>query len=157
MANLALANYIRFKTKAGAYTSYAFANFHIQETRTYNNVDYTFVPFALSGMTSSRGGDRPESALVTPCTQLSMQLLTEAVESKWLLEIKTVLLDSDTFQETALISTEMWSVTRLDHDLQKINVRLTSPLDAVKGTVPRRYLHTRLVGAVPGTGNITVS
>ena len=45
-------------------------------------------------------------------------------------------------------------VTGFEHDSSRLALRLSSPLDAIGGDVPRRRLTERLVGALPSTGQI---
>jgi len=42
-------------------------------------------------------------------------------------------------------------------DTERIILKLSSPLDATKGNVPRRRLTTGLVGALPTTGSLVIS
>jgi hypothetical protein len=42
-------------------------------------------------------------------------------------------------------------------DTTAIKLRLISPLDAVQGQVPNRRITEGLVGALPTTGNISIS
>jgi len=67
-----------------------------------------------------------------------------------------VLLDPDTFEEGNTFSEELYAVTGFDHDLSRISVRLSSPLDAVQENAPRRTLTADLVGALPSTGQISL-
>ena len=45
-------------------------------------------------------------------------------------------------------------VTGFEHDSNRLGLRLSSPLDAISGDVPRRRLTEKLVGALPSTGQI---
>ena len=45
-------------------------------------------------------------------------------------------------------------VTGFEHDSSRLSLRLSSPLDAISGDVPRRRLTEKLVGALPSTGQI---
>ena len=42
-------------------------------------------------------------------------------------------------------------------DTQKVVLRLSSPLDATKGDIPKRRLTAKLVGALPSTGSLVIS
>ena len=88
---------------------------------------------------------------------LSVNLFAEAVQNRYMLEIKTVSLDPLTFADEALVASEIWRVASYDMDTTRVALKLTSPLDAVKAQVPRRTLSTALVGALPTSGALVVS
>lgn len=157
MTVLAIANYVRFRTKAGATTIWAFQNFHVNTPRTYDGVNYDFAPFAIAGRAAKKGGDRSETALVLSKDLVSLNIAVEAVDLRYLLEVKTVLLDSATFEPNSLLTQELWLASRLEVDLEKVTIRLTSPLDAVKAQFPRRQLSSKTVGALPATGALVLS
>lgn len=159
MSTFAFVNYARFLQRDGTTTSpvYAYQNFSIDQPRIYSGVTYQFVPFAVSTGAGSRGGDRSEATLGAGLNEITVNIFAEAVNSGWLLELKTVSLDPDTFADGTLIRTEIWRVARYEMDTEKILLKLTSPLDAVRDQVPRRYLTTKLVGALPTSATLVVS
>lgn len=157
MSAYAFVNYVRFKTQADAYTGTPYQNFSINETRTYSGVTYSFAPFAVSSGGGARGGDRSSASLVAGTDALSVNLFAEAVQNRYMLEIKTVSLDPLTFADEALVASEIWRVASYDMDTTRVVLKLTSPLDAVKAQVPRRTLSTALVGALPTSGALVVS
>jgi len=85
-----------------------------------------------------------------------LNLFKQAVEQRWILQVETVSLNISTFDDELLVSTENWRVASYEMDTKIIKLRLISPLDAVKGQVPRRRLNEELVGALPTTGQITI-
>jgi phage-related protein len=155
-AAYAFVNYVRFKTQADVYTGTPYQNFSVNQTRTYSGVTYSFAPFAVSSGGGARGGDRSNAALVAGTDAISVNLFAEAVQNRYILEIKTVSLDPLTFADEALISTEVWRIASYEMDTTTITMRLTSPLDAVKAQIPRRTLSTELVGALPTSGALVV-
>ena len=157
MSAYAFVNYIRFKTQADAYTGTPYQNFSINEQRVYDGITYSFAPFAVSSGGGARGGDRSSASLVAGTDALSVNLFAEAVQNRYMLEIKTVSLDPLTFADEALVASEIWRVASYDMDTTRVVLRLTSPLDAVKAQVPRRTLSTALVGALPTSGALVVS
>lgn len=157
MSTFAFVNYARFLQSNGSATVYSYQNFSVNQQRTYSGVTYTFVPFAVSTGAGSKGGDRSEATLGAGLNEITVNIFAEAVNSRWFLELKTVSLDPDTFADSALIRTEIWRVARYEMDTEKILLRLTSPLDAVRDQVPRRYLSTKLVGALPSSATLVVS
>lgn len=156
MSAYAFVNYVRFKTQADAYTGTPYQNFSINQTRTYSGTTYSFAPFAVSSGGGTRGGERSNAALVAGADALSVNLFAEAVQNRYLLEIKTVSLDPLTFADEALIATEIWRIASYEMDTTSITMRLTSPLDAVKAQIPRRTLSTTLVGELPTSGALVV-
>jgi len=157
MSAYAFVNYIRFKTQADAYTGTPYQNFSINESRTYSGVTYSFAPFAISSGGGARGGERSSASLVAGTDAISVNLFAEAVQNRYMLEIKTVSLDPLTFADEALVASEIWRVASYDMDSSRVVLKLTSPLDAVKAQVPRRTLSTALVGALPTSGALVVS
>ena len=157
MSAYAFVNYVRFKTQADAYTGTPYQNFSINETRTYSGVTYSFAPFAVSSGGGARGGERSSASLVAGTDAISVNLFAEAVQNRYMLEIKTVSLDPLTFADEALVASEIWRVASYDMDSTRVVLKLTSPLDAVKAQVPRRTLSTALVGALPTSGALVVS
>lgn len=159
MSTFAFVNYARFLQKNGSVTSpvYAYQNFSVNQTRIYGGVTYAFVPFAVSSGAGAKGGDRSETTLGAGVNAVTVNIFAEAVNERWLLELKTVSLDPETFADVALIRSEIWRVARYEMDTEKILLKLTSPLDAVRSQVPRRYLSTKLVGALPSSATLVVS
>ena len=157
MAAYAFVNYVRFKTQADAYTGTPYQNFSINEQRVYAGVTYNFAPFAVSSGGGARGGERSSATLVAGTDAISVNLFAEAVQNRYMLEIKTVSLDPLTFADESLVASEIWRVASYDMDTTRVVLKLTSPLDAVKAQVPRRTLSTALVGALPTSGALVVS
>ena len=157
MSAYAFVNYVRFKTQANAYTGTPYQNFSINEQRVYDGITYSFAPFAIASGGGARGGDRSSASLVSGTDALSVNLFAEAVQNRYMLEIKTVSLDPLTFADEALVASEIWRVASYEMDTTRVVLRLTSPLDAVKAQVPRRTLSTTLVGALPTSGALVVS
>ena len=153
--SISLVQYVRFKTRAGSYTGSPYQNFFINETKVYNSVTYNFAPFALAINPGSKGGDRSENGLIAPNSAISVNLFAEAVKQSYLLEVKTVQLSVVDFSDVALISDELWRVASLDSDEENVTLRLMSPLDAVRGQVPRRVLTVALVGSLPTSATLT--
>lgn len=159
MSTFAFCNYIRFLQRDGTPTAYAYQNFSVNQTRTYAGIAYPFLSFAVSTGAGSKGGDRVEASLAAGANAISVNVLTEAAMSGWLVEVKTVALDPLTFIDGALIRTETWRAARPELDTNSLAaiLRLTSPLDAVREQVPGRFLTTRLVGALPTSASLVVS
>jgi hypothetical protein len=153
--SISLVQYVRFKTRAGSYTGTPYQNFFINETKSYGGVTYSYAPFAIAINAGSKGGDRSENSLIAPNSAISVNLFAEAVLQSYLLEVKTMQLSVADFSDVALISDELWRVASLNSDEENVTLRLMSPLDAVRGQVPRRILTSSLVGSLPTSATLT--
>jgi hypothetical protein len=152
---VAVCNFIRFKNRGGAYTGYAYQNFFVNEVKSYQSIAYNFVPFGLTSGAGKKGGDRTNNALAAPPGPITVNIFAEACDQGYLLEVKTVEVDPLTLSLQSLITSELWFVSAMESDVQRTVLQLSSPLDAVDGQVPRRYLSSALVGALPTSGNLT--
>lgn len=164
MSGYAFCNYVKFLEPSGssyAETSYYFQNFTINGTRSRGGDTYVFAPFALATGGGEKGGDRSANTLGIGASSqagstIILNLFKQAVEERWLLQVETVSLNVSTFADDILVSTETWRIASYQMDTTLIKLQLISPLDAVKGQVPRRKLSEKLVGALPTTGQISI-
>jgi len=154
---LAIGTYLELQTRTGSATGYCFQNFFRGETRNYDGKDYIFAAFGFSGSTVDLEGGNVSASMVFAVNELDLVVFTQAASEYWLASIRTVWLDPDNLTETDTYSEELYSVTGYDHDLIRLSVRLGSPLDAVSQNAPRRTLNQRIVGALPSTGQISLS
>lgn len=157
MAGLAIGCYVKLLLKSGSPAGYNFQNFHYGENRNYNGASYMFGSFGFSGGTLDLQAGNIDASLVFAVNNLALSIFQQAVEDRWLIEVRTVWLDPDTFVEGSTYGEETYAITGLEHDSSRLSVRLGSPLDAVTQNAPRRLLTQRLVGALPSTGNINLS
>lgn len=154
---IAIGTYIRLLNNNGSDTAYRFQNFFQGETRTYDSLTYTYAAFGFSGGTLDLEAANISANLVFSLNTLGLAVFTQAVSDRWLIKLRTVWLDPDTLVESSTYSEELYAVTGLDHDTSRLSVRLGSPLDAVRQHAPRRSLTQQLVGALPTTGEISLS
>ena len=153
---VAIGTYIKLLNPNGSSTGYLFQNFFQGETRTFNSENYVFGAFGFSGATLDLQAANISANLVFALSELALTIFNQAVTDRWLIEVRTVLLDPDTLDETSIHSEETYAVTGLEHDTQRLSVRLGSPLDAVRQNAPRRTLTQALVGSLPSTGDISL-
>jgi hypothetical protein len=151
---IAIVNYI---TSSGAGSSWSFQNFFVGTTSTYNGQTYNFGAFGITGRGARKGGDRSEITLVLGNDPVSLNYATESIQNRHLITIKTVLLEGVNLTPVSLLTDEIWTASSMDVDPEKIAMRLTSPLDAVRQQFPRRQLSSKLVGSLPTTGNLVIS
>jgi len=154
-AEIAIGTYIRFQTRTGADVGHAFQNFHQGETRTYGSVEYTYAGFGFSGSSVDLQGSNIRASLVFAVGQLLLNFVQEAADSRWIVRIRTVWLDPDTFEETSTFTEETYQISGFQHEGSRLSLDLSSPLDAVSGQAPRRTLSQYLVGNLPSTGQIS--
>lgn len=161
MTDVALAHYVRFLDKSGAFIpNRNYQNFFVSETRTLSSVNYVFAPFGLTGMTSTRGGDNPTTNMVSIPNDLSVSLVAEAVIASWLVQVQTVnitVTEAGDMSEGAVLMSDIWACSGSNQDHEKIVLILSSPLDATQAQVPKRVLSSYLVGSVPPSGAISTT
>lgn len=164
MTTLALGHYVRFYDK-GDNIQHAFQNFHIAEIKVHDGINYSFVPFGFSGVSTNRQGDLQPATLVFPNTELSRGYLEEALrgrtlrdEASWnipyVLEVDVNLLDPTTNEFQQTLFTYTGQATAGGWDEARLNLELSSVLDAASADIPTRTLHRRLVGSLPTTSSI---
>lgn len=154
---LAVGTYVRILDRDGKPTGYAFQNFFQGESRSYNDTAYVFAGFGFSGGTLDLQSGSITAALVFAVNELDLNVFQAASDNRWLAEVRTVWLDPDTLSETRQQSEELYAVLGFEHDTSRLQVRLGNPLDAVQENVPRRVLTQAVVGALPSTGQISLS
>ena len=140
---VAIGTYIKLLNPDSSSTGYLFQNFFQGETRTFNSENYVFGAFGFSGATLDLQAANISANLVFALNELALTIFNQAVTDRWLIELRTVWLDPDTLTETRLYSEETYAVIGLEHDNQRLSVRLGSPLDAVRQNAPRRSLRKR--------------
>lgn len=148
--------YARFFTPAMEPTPYAVQELFINQTRTHNSVSYQYAPFVYSGSASAEGGDRTEASFAASANQLTAEIVAEAVESMWLVEIRTVQVNEETFAELGLVRSELWRCASYELNTERLEMQLRSPLDLIRDQVPSRTLNASLVGALPATGRLVL-
>jgi hypothetical protein len=162
---IAIGDYARFMTKNAEYIPLrAYQNFFVAQTRTWGATQYLFAPFGLDGDISVRIGETPQSALVSVPNAITVALFTEAVASRYMIEVEKVAIqmtpgDPPTFMEQVSLGKYLWAVTGYEapSDGESLSLRLTGPRNAVDRQVPTGRLTSEKVGAMPATGAIYTS
>lgn len=150
-----------------------YQNFFVGETRNYNNIEYKFAPFAISGDVSTQGAEGGETEIIAPANILIGAKMWESVTNRFLVEIRTVMLlgtppeEEDgipTWEEAQTVSIDLQVCDGLSYTdavpgetdaVAIFALRLASPLNAVSGISPTRRLRDDQVGALPSSGGIT--
>jgi hypothetical protein len=152
-----LCNFLRFKERGGAYTTWLAQNFFPGETKTFQSANYQFIPIAVSTNSSTQGGERSEAAISAPSNDITHNVFCEACKEDWLLEIKTVKVNLANFSLGALLTSETWACSQVQYDisLDGVVLQLASPLDSVT-RIGGRVLSQKLVGALPTSGTLSL-
>ena len=155
--SIAVGTYLSLLTRDGAQPPAPFnvQNFHHNETRTYDGVDYLYGAFGFSGGTVDAEAANIEASLVFQVNELNLNTAVIACRDLYLARVRTVWLDPVTLDETNQRLDELYAAVGFEHNNTRLSLRLGSPLDAVSGNAPRRRLSQELVGALPSTGNIS--
>ena len=155
MTAIAIANFIRFKNKDGGFVSgNNYQNFYIGQSKSNGGVNYFFAPFAFNNNSATRGGERSDCALVLPLNDISANLAQEMAENNRLLVATSIEVNVSNLTLGSTISTETWRVAGYETDVEKVVIRLQTPLDAVIAQIPRRVISEELVGALPFESNV---
>ena len=164
MTSLALGHYVRFYSNSDE-MKWAFQNFYIGQTVSEDGIDYLFVPFGFSGLSTSREGNLEPATLVFPTNDLSRGYLSEALRGRafddvegsvqpYVAEVDVNILDpADPQVETKLV-TYTGQCTAGGWDDTALKMQLSSVLDAATADVPARTLHQRLVGNLPFSSSV---
>lgn len=174
---LAVAQYISFYAPDGQPLTPAgvrdYQNFFIGETRSWGGVTYLYAPFVIGGDISTEGSQNGDAELLAPANLLTGAVLWEAAQNRFLLDIKTVMLNGAvpgspdgavTWTEQVTVASEVWCCDGMSYSddvpgetdaLATVILRLTSPLNAVTGQAPTRRLRDDQVGALPASGGIS--
>ena len=133
-----------------------FQNFHADDSRLWNGASYLYAGFGYSGSTVDLQAGNVEAQLVFAINEMSLSVVQQVVDQRQVIQIDTVWLNPETLSELSNYTTDRFMATGYTHDHSRLALRLSSPLDAISGDVPRRRLTTKLVGALPSSGDITL-
>ena len=133
---------------------YNFQNFFHGESIKWDNKEYDFAGFGYSGSSVDLQGGNISAQLIFVVNDLSLALAKKAADNREIVTIKTVWLNPETLVPQSNFMQDVFMVTGFEHDALRLGLRLSSPLDAISGDVPRRRLAEKLVGALPSTGQI---
>ena len=134
--------------------TYRFQNFFQAQTVAWDGDNYIFAGFGYSGSSVDLQGGNIDAQLVFTVNQLSLNMAKKAADERQIATVKTVWLNPTTLVPEKNFMEDVFMVTGFEHDSNRLGLRLSSPLDAISGDVPRRRLTEKLVGALPSTGQI---
>ena len=133
---------------------YKLQNFFHGEEITWESNKYSFAGFGYSGSSVDLQGGNIDAQLIFVVNDLSLNLAKKAADERHIITVKTVWLNPESLDPESNFMKDTFMITGFEHDSNRLGLRLSSPLDAISGDVPRRRLTEKLVGALPSTGQI---
>ena len=132
-----------------------YQNSRVDSTISYDGKSYSYLGFIYNGATKNRTGDNMTSDLALASNRLSMNLVAEAAQKFWTVQVNTVLMHPQTFTPVRQLSREYWIASSFSYDTQAVQLQLSSAIDAVGADAPNRTLLRKYVGALPLTSQIS--
>ena len=154
MALVALTTFITIKNAAGV-MQHLFQNSQPGQVITLDGADHPFLSFLYAGAAKNRTGDNLEAELVMASNQLAMSYAVEAVRNKWTVQVTQCSMNPKDFSVGRKLTRETWLAAGLSYDPERVNVLLSSGIDAVGASAPNKTLTTKLVGSLPLSGQIS--
>ena len=154
MALVALTTFLTIKNAAGV-VQHRFQNSQPGRLITLDGADHPFLSFLYAGAAKNRTGDNLEAELVMASNQLAMSYAVEAVRNKWTVQVTQCSMNPKDFSVGRKLTRETWLAAGLSYDPERVNVLLSSGIDAVGASAPNKTLTTKLVGSLPLSGQIS--
>ena len=154
MAIVALTTFITIKNAAGV-VQHRFQNSQPGQVIVLDGADHPFLSFLYAGAAKNRTGDNLEAELVMACNQLAMSYAVEAVRNKWTVQVTQCSMNPKDFSVGRKLTMETWLAAGMSYDPERVNVLLSSGIDAVGASAPNKTLTTKLVGSLPLSGQIS--
>ena len=115
---------------------------------------YDFLSFIYSGATVSRTGDNVTAELTLASNQIARSNVAQLVEQNYRADVRVCRMSDDFLHCRRVLSLETWLVSSAVYDATAVQIALSSGVDAVNASIPRRILTSSVVGPLPVTGNI---
>jgi len=131
-----------------------YQNFFAQSARSFDRKEYVYASFGYSGTTTDLQSGNVDAQLVFANNSFVLGLANDLADSRAIVKINTVWLNPDTLVELSTYTQDVFMVTGYESDTARVAFRLSSPLDAITGDVPRRRLSSKLVGSLPSSGDV---
>jgi len=149
----AITNFITVTDRAGA-TQHRYQNGKVGEIITLNSQEFSYLAFLYRGATRNRTGDNLQAELTLAPNAVAMDIVQQAVANRWFVRVQTCTMNPSTFAVGRVLTSDVWIATTFNYDADKLTTVLSSGIDAVGATAPTLSLTSRLVGALPTTGQI---
>ena len=125
--------------------------------------NYKFLNFLYSGATVTRTGDNVQAQLILAVNQIAKTRIAEMVDQFWRVKVCVLRMNKDftqvvdTRNNSHVISQENWLAASMSYDAEKVEILLSSAIDAVGALVPNRILTSGDVGPLPVTGQLSIN
>ena len=128
-----------------------------------SNHSYGYLPFIYQGGMLNRTGDNVMAGLGLAPNEISLAIatdMTQTVSYQGNSEVRpmtvqaTVMLMSDEFQPSRVISRETWVAASMSYTVSELEIVLSSAIDAVNALAPGYSLDRQNVGSLPISGNV---
>ena len=122
-----------------------------------DSLSYPYLPFIYNGATKSNAGDNLESFLTLAVNELSLSRAHEFVQNSYSVEVFTVLMDAETFDPlpNRTLTVECWMISGMTYDVEGVQLRLSTAIDAIASVTPNKVLRTEMVGVLPVSSRIS--
>ena len=120
----------------------------------YGESDWKYLSFIYQGAAKNRTGDNLEAAIVLSVNAISQDVARQAVMQRKHVRVHSVVMDSNYSPKSRRLTTEEWLAATMTYDVEKLEVVLSSGIDAVGANAPSRVLTKSLVGRLPVTASI---
>ena len=117
---------------------------------------YDFLSFIYSGATVSRTGDNVTAELTLASNDIARSNVAEIVEQNYRADVRVCRMSDDFLDCRKILSFETWLVASAAYDPTAVQIALSSGVDAVNASIPRRILTSSVVGPLPVTGNVRI-
>ena len=151
---VALTTFLTIKNAAGV-MQHRFQNSQPGQVITLDGADHPFLSFLYAGAAKNRTGDNLEAELVMASNQLAMSYAVEAVRNKWTVQVTQCSMNPKDFSVGRKLTVDIWLAAGMSYDPERVNVLLSSGIDAVGASAPNKTLTTKLVGSLPLSGQIS--
>ena len=115
---------------------------------------YDFLPFIYSGATVSRTGDNVSAEITLASNDIARSNVAQLVEQNYRADVRVCRMSDDFLHCRHVLSLETWLVASAAYDPTAVQIALSSGVDAVNASIPRRILTSSVVGPLPVTGNV---
>ena len=145
---------LTLETQTGA-SQYNFQNYKVNAKVDHGGLEYVFAPFSFSGAVASLDGDNIEAGLIFSSNKLTRAWADRALREGWIGKVKIMVLDDDSTIQSELYN-YVGAISSGGWDPKRLELSLSTVMDAVRGSVPARRYTRPLVGKIPITAAVRV-
>ena len=156
MSYIRLANFFELyslRSDGGERHEARYSNAMPGQTLTYGGYSYEYLSFIYQGAAKNRTGDNIEAAIVLATNEISTGIAREAINGRWHMRVRSAVLNQSG-GVSRILTTEDWLAASMTYDSERVEVVLSSGIDAVGANAPTQILSRKMVGALPVTANI---